>query len=478
MNGARTAPAPTHKEILDACEQIWDVAWSMGLRPFPMHYEIVPSEILYEFGAYGMPGRFAHWSHGKSYQKMKTEYEYGLSKIYELVVNTDPCYAFLLDSNSLIENKLIIAHVLAHSDFFANNAHFTPSSRRMLDTMPLSAERIRGYEYRHGKEAVEAVLDAALAIEMHLDPRATTYKRRPIHDDDGKPDPLWRPDERTSAFDDVWEVPHGSAERLQALKEAPARSGPPAHDLLLFIAEHSPEMAEWQRDICRIVRSEMLYFWPQGRTKVIDEGWASYWHVQILRALDLNDEETFAWMSMHSGVVQPGPRHMNPYYLGYKILEDIEKRWSEDGKAPEKGREKLFEVRAWESDASLIRNYLTKELVEDLDLFTYTLDKSRNEYIADTPAVENERWKEVRDAFAAYLTTHNQPVIVADDGDMSGTRELALRHLREGHDLDLDEARKVLVHLHRLWGRPVHLETANKGVKAVLRYDGKGHTTN
>jgi stage V sporulation protein R len=469
MNGARNAPAPTHAEILDACEQIWDVAWAMGLRPFPMHYEIVPSEILYEFGAYGMPGRFSHWSHGKSYQKMKTEYDYGLSKIYELVVNTDPCYAFLLDSNSLIENKLIIAHVLAHSDFFANNAHFTPSSRGMLDTMPLSAERIRGYAYRHGTEAVEAILDAALAIEMHLDPRATTYKRRPIHDDDGKPDPLWRPDERPSAFDDVW------AEKAPA---APiVRSGPPARDLLLFIADHSPEMEEWQRDICRIVRDEMLYFRPQMLTKIQNEGWATFWHVQILRALDLTDAETFAWTAMHGGVVQPGVKQMNPYYLGYKILQDIEKRWGEEGKAPEKGREKLFEVRELESDASLIRNYLTKELVEELDLFTYTLDKERNEYLADTPTVENERWKEVRDAFAHHLTTRGLPVIVAEDGDMGGTRELALKHLREEHDLELDEAKKVLVHLHRLWGRTVHLETANEGKKAVLSYDGKGHTT-
>jgi len=154
----------TPDELSDACAHIWDVSWGRGLRPFPMHYEIVPSSILYEFGAYGLPGRFSHWTHGKAYHQMKTMYDYGLSKIYELVINTNPCYAFLLDTNGFVQNKMIIAHVLAHSDYFANNAYYARTSRRMLESVSVNANRLRQYEYEYGKEAVESVLDSVLAI--------------------------------------------------------------------------------------------------------------------------------------------------------------------------------------------------------------------------------------------------------------------------------------------------------------------------
>lgn len=460
---------PTIEELSRACADIWEVAWGMGLRPFPMHYEIVPAAILYEFGAYGMPGRFSHWSHGKAYHQMKTEYDYGLSKIYELVVNTNPCYAFLLDSNGFIQNKLIIAHVLAHSDFFANNAYFAETNRHMLDTMPMSAERIRGYEYEYGKDAVESVIDAALAICLHLDTTATAYPRRPIYDDEGRPDPKWRPPARETVYDDVWE------ERKTEAAPAEARTGDSARDLLLFIARHSPDAEDWQRDVINIIREEMRYFRPQMQTKICNEGWASYWHTRILRELDLTGEESLVWMGMHGGVVQPGKRQINPYYLGYKILEDIEKRWSEDGKYPEKGREKLFEVRELEADASLLRNYLTKELCEELDLYVYVRAPHSNDLVVS----EKEEWEIVRDTFAAELSSRGIPIIVIDDGDFGGMRELYMRHVRDGRDLDLDYAKRVMERIHHLWGRNVYLETSNGEKKSVLAYNAKnGHSTN
>ena len=135
-----------------------------------MRYEICPAEIIYTFGAYGMPTRFSHWSFGKQFHKMKLHYDLGLSKIYELVINSNPCYAFLLDSNSLIQNKLIVAHVLAHCDFFKNNVRFQNTKRDMVESMAATAERIRQYEIQYGKKEVETFLDAVLAIEEHIDP--------------------------------------------------------------------------------------------------------------------------------------------------------------------------------------------------------------------------------------------------------------------------------------------------------------------
>ncbi len=149
---------------------ITEIATGLGLDFYPMRYEICPSDIIYAFGAYAMPARFSHWSFGKTFNKMKMEYEFGLSKIYELVINSDPYYAFLLDSNSLVQNKLIVARVLAHCDFFKNNARFSKTNRNMVETMTATAERIRDYEMTYGTLAVEQFIDADLVIQEHVDP--------------------------------------------------------------------------------------------------------------------------------------------------------------------------------------------------------------------------------------------------------------------------------------------------------------------
>lgn len=457
----------TMDELDAAAREMWDVAIEMGLRPFPMHYEIVPSEILYEFGAYGLPGRFNHWTFGKAYHQMKTMYDYGLSKIYELVINTNPCYAFLLDTNGFVQNKMIIAHVLGHSDYFANNAYYARTSRRMLDSVATNADRLRGYAYAHGDEAVERLLDAVLAVQEHVDPGATTYRRRPLYNDDGRPDPPKRDPKPDGPYDDVWR------ERgLPPIDIAKRPTGEPARDLLLFIAQHAPALEDWQRDAVQIVRDEWLWFYPMMQTKICNEGWASYWHVQIMRHLDLTDDELIAFADLHAGVLQPGGRRINPYHLGYELLRDIERRFSDDGKEPDKGREKLFEVREVENDASLIRNYLTRELCERLDLFTYG---QRHDDVVVTETTDTD-WEGVRAALVHDLTTHGRPLIVADDGDYRGNRELYLRHAWEGRDLDTQYAEKVLEYLHTLWGRTVHLETNNGGETAVLSYNATdGH---
>src|SRR5437588_6850167 len=162
---------PTEIEtIAQAIDDIWKVGESFKLDPFPIHFEIVPAKIMYEIGAYGLPGRFSHWTHGKAFHQMKTMYDYGLSKIYELIINTDPAQAFLMEGNSLIQNKLVIAHVIGHSDFFKHNAYFQHTSRQMVESVAMNAERIRRYEFEHGALEVEKYLDAILSIEEHIDP--------------------------------------------------------------------------------------------------------------------------------------------------------------------------------------------------------------------------------------------------------------------------------------------------------------------
>src|SRR4051794_26285582 len=164
-----------------ALEEIWDIARRFGLDPFATHFELVPAMIMYEFGAYGLPGRFSHWTFGKGYYRMKTQYDYGLSKIYEMVINSNPSYAFLMETNSVLQNKLVIAHVLGHTDFFKNNAYFEFTNRQMVDATSLHADRIRKYEFEHGSHNVEVFLDAALSIQEHIDPHLR-FRRAELED--------------------------------------------------------------------------------------------------------------------------------------------------------------------------------------------------------------------------------------------------------------------------------------------------------
>ena len=161
-----------------AIAEITEIARGFGLDFYPMRFEICPADIIYTFGAYGMPTRFSHWSFGKAFHRMKLQYDLGLSRIYELVINSNPCYAFLLKGNSLIQNKLIVAHVLAHCDFFKNNVRFSNTSRNMVESMAASAERIRNYEMEYGKERVEQFLDQVLGVQEHIDPSLITPPRK------------------------------------------------------------------------------------------------------------------------------------------------------------------------------------------------------------------------------------------------------------------------------------------------------------
>ncbi len=453
------------QELERATGEIWEIAQGFGLDPFPVHFELVPPSIMYEFGAYGLPGRFSHWTHGRAYQQIKTMYDYGLSKIYELVINANPAYAFLLENNTVLQNKLVVAHVLAHVDFFKNNAWFRQTNRAMVETVSVNAERLRQFEFEHGKQEVERLLDAVLSIQEHVDPglrpgAVVAEPERPA-----------RP--RPGAYDDLIFI--GDNRRPEPAPTERKFPLQPQKDLLLFIAEHSPELEPWQRDAVQTIRAEQIYFYPQMQTKVMNEGWASFWHSRILRELNLGGDEYVEFARLHAGVLAPSRRSVNPYYVGMKMFEDIERRWEEPteeereklGRKGGEGREKVFEVRELENDASFLRNYLTKDLVEELDLYLYKLE-------GDRWVIVEKDWEVVRDTILEGMTNFGQPYIVVEDGDYRRSRELYLRHCFDGQELDVPYAEKTLRHVFQLWGRPVHLETVSEGKPSVLSYDGQG----
>ena len=451
-----------------AIEEITEIAQGFGLDFYPMRYEICPPEIIYTFGAYGMPTRYSHWSFGKQFFKMKLHYDVGLSKIYELVINSNPCYAFLLDSNSLIQNKLIVAHVLAHCDFFKNNIRFDNTKRDMVESMAATAERVRQYEIEYGKLEVEKFLDSVLSIEEHIDPSLLRPKLSWTMDEEDGED---ESPHIITPYDDLWGIDtNKKPEKKKKVKKFPPR---PEKDILLFIEQYSRTLENWQRDILTMMREEMLYFWPQLETKIMNEGWASYWHQRILRELDLTSGESIEFAKLNAGVVQPSRTGINPYYLGIKIFEDIEERYNNPteemkrrGVKPNSGREKMFEVREIESDISFLRNYLTKDLVMREDMYLFQ-KKGRDYKIVD------KDWKSVRDQLVSMRVNGGFPYITVIDGDYLKNGELYLKHWFEDIELDVKYLEKVLPHLNYLWGRTVHIETVLEGKEIVFSYDGK-----
>lgn len=458
------------KELSHAISEITEIAAGFGLDFYPMRYEICPADIIYTFGAYGMPTRFSHWSFGKQFHKMKLQYDLGLSQIYELVINSNPCYAFLLDTNSLIQNKLIIAHVLAHCDFFKNNVRFSNTRRDMVESMTATAERIANYELIHGKKEVERFLDAILAIQEHIDP-SIVRPNLPSYDMEEE-----ESEEKAAKtpYDDLWKL-DGVEEknnRLPALRKTKKFPPRPEKDLLLFIQEYSRELEDWQRDILTMMREEMLYFWPQLETKIMNEGWASYWHQRILREMDLSSDETIEFATLNAGVVQPSKQSINPYYLGLKIFEDIEERYNDPaeemkmlGVKQNSGRDKIFEVREMESDISFIRNYLTKELVQREDMYLFE-KKGRNYQITD------KDYKNVREQLVSMRVNGGFPYICVENGDYLRNGELYLVHSYEGTELDVKYLENVLPYIYQLWGRTVYMETYVEEKKVVFSCNG------
>ncbi|BDG62021.1 SpoVR family protein [Caldinitratiruptor microaerophilus] len=477
--------ARVHAELEDAIARIIDRAGEAGLDFFDMRFEICPADIIYTFGAYGMPIRFSHWSFGKAFHRMKMDHDYGLARIYELVINSDPCYAFLLDTNTLLQNKMIAAHVVAHCDFFKNNWRFRDTNRKMVWTMAAFAGRVRQYEQEYGRDRVERFLDAVLAIHEHVDPlpdpdrgaaagasrdgaqrpggRAAGSDQDPYGD-------LWNLDRYIPAAAAPAEAPRpegagpgarGDASRGEPPRaEAGARGAArrPTRDLLLFLLERAPDLEDWQRDILSSVRSESLYFRPQLETRIMNEGWASLWHARIMRDLDLTPEESLEFARMHAAVLAPSRFHLNPYHLGLHIFSDIEARY---------GTEKLFEVREVDTDVSFIRNYLTRDLVERLDLYLFRKNGDRWEVTRD-----HSDWEAVRDGLVRLISNCGFPYIYAEDHDYQKRGELYLRHGYEGVELDPHDLTRTLPHVYHIWGRPVHLETVEGDRPVRYTYDG------
>ncbi len=486
---------PTHLKLLKY--EIEGHARSYGLDFFDTIFEVLDYDEMNEVAAYGgFPSRYPHWRFGMEYEELSKGYSYGLQKIYEMVINNDPCYAYLLRSNNIVDQKIVMAHVYAHCDFFKNNICFSRTNRKMVDEMANHGTRIQNHVARYGEDDVEAFLDTCQSVEDLIDPHAPFIQRRRSVERS----PLKEEEEaqtvrkiKSKAYMDGFINPRDFiAAEQQKIEEEKAKMKlfpeEPERDVMLFLIEHAP-LENWQRDILSMVREEAYYFAPQGQTKVLNEGWASYWHSKIMTEKMLDPSEVIDYADHHSGTMGVQPGRINPYKLGIELFRDVEDRWNRGKFGPEYeacddmgvkrawdrqlglGRQKIFEVRSIYNDVGFIDTFLTEEFCREHRMFTYRYNEQGNRY-----EIEGRDFEKVKQKLLFSLTNHGRPFIYVAEANHRNRGELYLLHKYEGVELRLDYARDTLAHLHRLWGRPVHIETVTKDRGVVLSFDGTEHT--
>lgn len=463
-------------ELLAHMNAIKAKAREYGLDFFEVVFEVLDFDTMNQIAAYGgFPVRYPHWRWGMEYEKLRKRDAYGLGRIYEMVINNDPCYAYLQESNSVTDQKLVMAHVYGHADFFKHNFWFSRTDRKMMDQVANHATRVRRHIERHGHETVERFIDACLSIEHLIDPHSMFMRR-----DERTREPQERFEPERFPAKDYMDPFINPARELERQREAhekkrlsesrrkvPAR---PTRDVLLFLMQHAP-LEEWQQDVLSIIRSESYYYAPQAMTKVMNEGWATYWHSRLMTQHFLEAKEIIHYADQHSGVVHMPPGGFNPYKIGVELWKDIERRWDKGQHGPAwermeglgerekhddrsmKGREKIFEVRRIYNDVSFLDEFLTPEFVERHQMYQCRHDPRTGEL-----RIVSRDFDRIKQTLLYRLTNMGQPFMYVVDANYLNRGELYLAHEFSGLEVDQEKAERVLRNLRVLWGRPVHLQ--------------------
>jgi stage V sporulation protein R len=465
-------------ELEDWDARIREKVAEFGLSCYPQEFEICNHNQMLGYMAYsGMPSHYPHWSYGKAYEKLKTLYDYGVSGLpYEMVINSNPALAYLMRDNSLLLQILTIAHVYGHNDFFKNNFTFKSTRAEFtISTFKAHGKRVRNYieDPSIGLEKVETILDAAHAVSLQCRRNLAVKKRSPE-------------EERQQLLDSAQPRadPFQSVHRRQPYVEPDLRKVPlvPDEDLLLFIRDHNPYLAEWEKDLLTMVHEEAQYFIPQIETKIMNEGWATYWHKRILDSLELPQGLQLEFIVRHNQVVRPFPGGLNPYHIGLRTWEDIYRRYTEPtpeeaealGPTHKDGTTMLFEVREADRDMSFLRRHLTENLLRDFNLFEY---ETKGEDLVVSKVADKDGWRAVKETLLQNIGMGSIPVIKVDDSDYAHNRTLYLVHAHDGRDLQIEFAEKTLAYVYRLWQRDVALETVMGGKRSLLVYNDRGFST-
>ena len=496
-------PGKLTPELAAMQVEIEQHARKYGLDFYPTIFELIDADQLNAIAARGgFPTRYPHWRFGMEYEQLSTGYQYGLQKIYEMVINNDPCYAYLMVSNPLVDQKMVMAHVYGHCDFFKNNQWFSQTDRHMIDEIANHGNRIRRYMDRFGVDDVECFIDVCLSIEDLIDIHSPFVKRHddvpryefPEHADD-EPESTPPTRFRSKGYMDRFINPPEAlaAEVRQNVEKQRKREqrfpSEPVRDVMLFFLEHAP-LKSWQRDILSIIRDEAYYFAPQAQTKIMNEGWATYWHSTIMTRHGIEPADLICYADHCSGTLASSQTKLNPYKLGLELFRHVEQRWNKGqfGEAWEQcddmrqkhdwdtktmlGREKIFGVRRIHNDLTFIDEFLTLDFCREHKLFSFGFNQHSGFY-----EIESRQFAEIKQRLLFNLTNVGRPIIRVIDANHMNRGELFLQHRYSGVELKASYAADTLANVYRLWNRPVHIETVLDDKATILSFDGAEHTS-
>lgn len=497
LTGDNTTPGlDLPEEIAVLIPEIKQKCRDFGLDFYPTIVQMLTYDEISEVAAYGgFPVRYPHWRWGMEYEELQRGYEHGMHRIFEMVINTTPCYIYCLDSNTLVDNVTVIAHAIGHNDFFKNNIYFQPTSQNMMNRLANHGTRIRRYMARWGKEKVQRFIDYVLRIDTLIDPHeAWTRKeyndpivydtrkyryppRIPVKDGHDHMEPYINPAEWREERNQQIERKY-KAEELEIFSD-------PTCNILKFIRDHAP-LKPWQSDIVAMLYEEAIYFAPQRTTKTLNEGWASYVDFNIMAKQGLcglgqeRHDCGIVEYALHKMGVLGGKYSMNPYKLGFTLFMDIEERWNkgrfgqeyedcEDVRKKEEwdtkinqGHEKVLEVRKFFNDYMLISEFFTDEFCLKYEFFEW------RRYPNGEYRIENKDPVKIRKKLLQRHLNGGLPEIRLVDPNHRNNGSMMLQHIWEGRPLYSSYIQATLQALYVMWDRDILLATKDRDGKEVV----------
>jgi stage V sporulation protein R len=442
------------QRVDERCREI--AAAELGFDVPEVVYHLVRPEEVYFAAANGLPARYSSARWGAQFDAEYGRYQRGQGRVYELIFNTRPVHAYLMEGNSLVAQTLVIAHCLGHGYVFETNGWLGAVDRAIMPRVLSAAERIADYMGAHGRDRVEDFLDACHAIAVHQPQAHLIHKA-------AASEPEHRPSRYDALFPD--EVA-ADRQAVAAEREAQRRRFPrePQEDLLGFIEHHARALEDWQRDVISIVHSEQSYFLPQMRTKILNEGAAVLAHQEICQRLFLPADQYWEYEQLNAAVIQPHPGQVNPYNLGITILREImriatepddeeRERWSWAGDVDP--YEQVRNVLRDYDDEALLREFLTPRVCMLSGLYAFERDQQDPRRIR----VSSREADAVRDVLVPQHSSFGIPHIEIVDADFRGRGELLLEHRHESTGLDPEYARGTLTQAAMLWGKPCTVKT-------------------
>jgi stage V sporulation protein R len=473
----------TFELIEMAHEEIRRVAREFGLDTYPNQLEIITAEQMMDaYASVGLPVSYNHWSFGKHFLQTEKSYRRGqMGLAYEIVINSNPCIAYLMEENSLMMQALVIAHAsYGHNSFFKGNYLFRTwtDAEAIVDYMLFAKNYISECERRHGVEAVEELLDSCHALQNYGVDRYKRPARLSLLEENSRQ--REREEYLQSQVNDLWRtIPrreHAASEHSKP-RRFPAE---PQENLLYFIEKSAPLLEPWQREIVRIVRKISQYFYPQRQTQVMNEGWATFWHYTLINRLYdegvIGEGFMLEFLQSHTNVVYQPPissNHysgINPYALGFAMFRDLrriceeptdeDRYWFPDFAGTDWRKTLDFAMRNFK-DESFIAQFLSPRLIRDFHFFA-VLDDDDEDKLAVSAIHDDNGYRYIREQLAAQYNLHNrEPNIQVWSVDTHGDRSLTLRHSQFQRRPLNAQAEEVLKHVARLWGFDVTLETVD-----------------